>query len=142
MIPMDCNCIVSNQKEAFRYADPDGWGLGSGSPLENHKAKGFNGLDRLENRKAKDFNGLDRLKIAKLKVLMVWTAWKIAKLKVLMIWTAWKIAKLQSQHSMLDHHGPACEMSFKWCFASGSMVACFQLYTGGFLGILVRTPVK
>ena len=34
-----------------------------------------------------------------------------------------KITKLQIKHSMLGHHRPASETPFKWCFASGPLMA-------------------
>ena len=39
-----------------------------------------------------------------------------------------KSTRLPSQHSMLDHHRPASETPFKWCFAGGPMMARFYWY--------------
>ena len=43
----------------------------------------------------------------------------------------WKIIKLPSQNSMLGHHRPASERSFKWWFPGGQMMASFFLVVFG-----------
>ena len=42
---------------------------------------------------------------------------------IILIWIPWKITKLPRRHSMLGHHRPTSETTFKWRVAGGSMMA-------------------
>ena len=46
-----------------------------------------------------------------------------------LVWIPLKSTRLPNQHSMLGHHWPANETSFKWRFVDVAMMARIKLYT-------------